>query len=120
MYHEVTNPFAWPNMSYYDTIEEIPDQCVVCFPDKSRQTLTFDEMISLADSVEWYVIVNDCNYGVCDHWISKPFGKWVRENFPRISRFVDKAGEAIGYRRVNETVHLTKDAHFHKSEVWNS
>lgn len=120
MYHEITNPFAWPNEPYYDSVKEIPDSCRVHFPDGRTQDMSSSEMRVLANAEEWYVIVNDCNYGVCDHWISIPFSQWVNKYYPRIKQFVNKQKEPFGYCRIHQSVSLTKDKNFRKSEVWNS
>lgn len=109
-------------VSCYDTAEEIPDQCKVCFPkEDGREPVMMSEqdMLDLSSREEWYVIVGDHNYGVCDHWISIPFRRWIAERYPKINRYVDK-DVTIGYNRNYLSVRLTKDKSFHRSEVWNS
>lgn len=118
-YHENVK-FGIYMISYYDTIEEIPDCCLVSFPDGSKRAFSLSEMQKLALTEEWYVIVNDCNYGVCDHWISIPFRQWLEGYFPQLIRYEGKNKETRGYNRKYPSVSLTKEKNYHKSEVWNS
>lgn len=123
MYHE-KKKWGYGFISCYDSIEEIPDICEVRFPEddgRKPQPMTENEMEKLAWSEkDWYVIVPDHNYGVCDHWISIPFMRWICERYPRINRYVDDRQQTIGYNRQYRSVSLTKDKNFSKSEVWNS
>lgn len=122
MYHENVR-WGVGYISYYDKVEEIPDMCMVNFPGndgRNPQVMTMREMLDLAASEEWYVIVGDHNFGVCDHWISIPFNRWINEKYTRIIRYVDDNKNTIGYARQYKSVILTKDKTFHKSEVWNS
>lgn len=122
MYHE-KKKWGIGYISCYDSIEEIPDICKVYFPKedgREPQSMTTEEMEALAWREKWYVIVGDHNFGVCDHWVSIPFMRWICERYPRIDRYVDERQQTVGYNRKYTSVELTKDKDFHKSEVWNS
>lgn len=122
MYHE-NKRWGIGYVSCYDTAEEIPDKCEVRFPEedgREPQSMTSKEMENLARNEQWYVIVPDHNFGVCDHWISIPFMQWIYARYPRIDRYVDEKKQTVGYNRHERSVKLTKDKNFRYSEVWNS
>lgn len=121
MFHENVR-FGIGCISYYDKVEEIPDMCVVSFPEEDGRkpaVMNMQGMLALARTEEWYVIAPDHNYGVCDHWVSIPFRRWINERYTRVDEYTDK-GKTIGYKRHYSSVTLTKDKHFSYSEVWNS
>lgn len=120
MYHE-QEKHGLGAYSYYDGIAEIPDRCTVEFPDGRKKVMTGREMMALAANEDWYVVVADHNFGVCDHWISISFLRWVAEWYPRIIEVaIYETGCILGYNRRYHSVTLTHNAHFHYSEVWNS
>ncbi len=118
MYHENVK-FGYAQISYYDRQEEIPDICTVSIPGKGKTEMSYNEMIQFAETEEWYVIVNECNWGVCDHWVSIPFRRWITEYYPKIIQY-ENNGKIIGYARLNRFVTLTKNKDYWKAEVWNS
>lgn len=122
MYHEHVR-WGCGLINCYDTIEEIPDMCEVRFPEedgRKSEMMTSRQMLALAEREEWYVVVGDHNYGVCDHWISIPFRRWIYERYTKINQYQDEKNKTVGYARSNISVCLTKDKNFHYSEVWNS
>lgn len=122
MYHENVR-WGCGLINCYDTIEEIPDMCEVRFPEeygRKTEMMSSKDMLALAGREEWYVVVGDHNYGVCDHWISIPFRRWINERYTRITRYQNEKNETVGYARANISVSLTKNKNFHYSEVWNS
>lgn len=122
MYHE-NKRWGLGCVSCYDTIEEIPDSCIVKFPKedgREPQSMTKEEMEKLSWQEGWWVIVPDHNYGVCDHWVSIPFSRWICERYPKIDIYEEPKKGIIGYNRHYRSVTLTKDKNFRYSEVWNS
>ena len=119
MYHEGTM-FRNP---YYYTIEEMPNTAKVKFPDeKESREMTIEQMYELSRE-GWHTIIATTNYGICDHWDSVPLSVWVEKRFKRILHYTSNGkadGKHIGYNRASWSVTLTRDKHYHKSEVWNS
>lgn len=115
MYHQAT----LTTKAYYDTIEELPKEATVSFPDGTKKKMTSSEMYKLSNE-GWYTIMASCNWGICDHWDSEPLKVWVEKKFLPILQLVDKNGKTIGYNRSEWNVVLTRNKNYHKSEVWNS
>lgn len=119
MYHKAT-PCS---KAYYDTLEEMPNMAKVRFPnEKEPVEMTVEQMYELSRE-GWRTIMNTCNYGVCDHWDSVPLSVWVDKRFKQILHYTSNGkadGKHIGYNRASWYVILTRDKHYHKSEVWNS
>lgn len=115
MYHEAT----FYSRAYYDTMEEMPNVAKVYSPEwEGYKELTSEQMMELSDE-GWYVIVNETNWGCCDHWVSKPLRYWVENRFNRITQYTTK-GWVVGYNRNGWEVKLTRDSKYWKAEVWNS
>lgn len=117
MYHESKSPFT---RSYYDTIEEMPNEVKVYFPDEKEPKIMSVEEVRALDNEGWYTIMHSVNWGSCDHWTSEKVSKWLNERFLSYWQYVDKAGKIVGYDRKEWSVRLTKEANYRQSEVWNS
>lgn len=111
----------WPYRPYWDSIEEIDDQCRVYIPGINEpKEMTEAEMRRLARDEDWYVIIEDSNFGVCDHWYSIPFMKWIDDYYCRYIKYQQNDKSILGYARKANYVSLTKEKNFSKSEIWNS
>lgn len=116
MYHKPENfQMFYP---YYDTVEEMPEEVTVKFPDGTTRKMTTTELDALSDE-GYYAIQESSNYGCCDHWTATSISRWVIDNFRQIIRYVDKNDKTVGYNRRQWCVWLTKDKHYFKSSVWN-
>lgn len=111
----------WPYRPYWDSVEEIEDVCRVYIPGNNEpRNMTEAEMRQLAAEEEWYVIIEDSNFGVCDHWYAITFGKWIDKYYCQFIRYQRHDKSILGYARESDYVRLTTDKNFRKSEVWNS
>lgn len=107
-------------MTYYNTQEEVPTTIKLIFPkEENKEPITID-INDIDKYSEYGYIKHHCNYGCCDFWDYTPLSD-IKTDFNTMVKVTDICGDFKGWmRKTGDSVLLSKDKNYHKSEVWNS